>query len=175
MDGDVVRASHRLCADDGDVVRRNFADFDARVGAGEEGDVVFVIGGAADLHMAGDINRLESRNDRVWHNFRRDKRLRLRLDNMRFAGHGNDEEAGGRSRDIDAAVAEGDAGGAVAARRFGLCFWIISQGLWQEGVAKRFRGGTVCDVQREETVEGVDGEDIIVADADGPEVVAEMI
>ena len=77
MDGDIVCASHRLCADDGDVVRRNFADFDSRVGACEEGDVVFVIGGATDLHMARDVDRLESRNDRIWHNFRRDKRLRL--------------------------------------------------------------------------------------------------
>ena len=94
---------------------------------------------------------------------------------MRFTGHGNDEQAGGRSRDIDAAVAEGDAGGAVAARRFGLCFRIVAQGFRQEGVAKRFRGGTVCDVQREETVEGIDGENVVVADADGPEIVAEMI
>ena len=94
---------------------------------------------------------------------------------MRFAGHGNDEEAGGGSRDINAAVAEGDAGRAVAAGSFCLCFRIVAQGFWQEGVPKRFRGGTVCDVQCEETVEGVDGEDIIVADADGPEVVAEMI
>lgn len=77
MDGDVVRASHRLRADDGDAVRRNFADFYSCMGAGEEGDVVFVVGGAADLHMAGDIDCLESRNDRIWHNFRRDKRLRL--------------------------------------------------------------------------------------------------
>ena len=77
MDGDIVGASHWLCSDDGDVIVRNFADFDSRVGAGEEGDVVFVIGGAADLHMVGDVDRLESRNDRIRHNFRRDKRLRL--------------------------------------------------------------------------------------------------
>ena len=77
MDGDVVCASHRLCADDGDVIRRNFTDFDARMGAGEEGDIVFVIGGETDLHMARNVDCLESRNDRIWHNFRRDKRLRL--------------------------------------------------------------------------------------------------
>ena len=46
----------------------------AHCGAEEE---VFVIGGAADLHMVGDVDRLESRNDRIRHNFRRDKRLRL--------------------------------------------------------------------------------------------------
>ena len=94
---------------------------------------------------------------------------------MRFAGHGNDEQASGRSRDIDAAVTEGDAGRAVAAGSFRLSLWIIARCLWQEGVAERFRGGAVGDVQREEAVEGVDGEDVIVADADGPEVIAEMI
>ena len=94
---------------------------------------------------------------------------------MRFAGHGNDEEAGGRSRDIDAAVAEGDTGRAVAAGSFRLGFRIIAQGFWQEGVSERFRGGAVGDVQRKEAVEGIDGEDVIVADADGPEVVAKMI
>lgn len=94
---------------------------------------------------------------------------------MRFAGHGNDEQASGRSRDIDAAITEGDAGGAVAARRFSLCFRIVAQGFWQEGVPKWFGSGSICDVQREEAVECVDGEDVIVADADGPEVVAKMI
>ena len=94
---------------------------------------------------------------------------------MRFAGHGNDEQAGGRSCNIDATVAEGDAGGAVAAGRFGLSFRIVAQGFRQEGVPKRFRGGSICDIQCEEAVESVDGENVVVADADGPEVVAKMI
>ncbi len=94
---------------------------------------------------------------------------------MRFAGHGNDEQAGGGSRDINAAVAEGDAGRAVAAGRFLLCFRIVARGFRQEGMAERFRGGAIRDVQREEAVECVDGEDVVAADADGPEVVAKMV